>query len=134
MSDDLQKGIERLARELHSVPARSLRRALRENSNGADRSMRRRLDVLLTEVAELHRSLVDVAHDLFVLAGQEDFAREVLDAQDELVNALDGARTSTRVCKGCGCTDANACHGGCGWASATMCTRCKARLTGKKNG
>lgn len=29
-----------------------------------------------------------------------------------------------RVCRGCGCTDAMACPGGCSWVEDDLCSRC----------
>jgi hypothetical protein len=28
------------------------------------------------------------------------------------------------TCVGCGCTEGNACEGGCVWATPTLCSRC----------
>jgi hypothetical protein len=30
----------------------------------------------------------------------------------------------TRVCRVCGCTDQNACAGGCGWIEPDLCSLC----------
>ena len=39
---------------------------------------------------------------------------------------LAGVSPFSGVCSGCGCTDDNACEGGCIWANgeATLCSRC----------
>jgi hypothetical protein len=33
-------------------------------------------------------------------------------------------------CMFCGCTDDNACPGGCSWVEPNVCSRCKDRVTG----
>jgi hypothetical protein len=47
--------------------------------------------------------------------------REALEAPDgsPRVPSLLG-----QVCRDCGCTDDNACEGGCGWAKPDLCTAC----------
>lgn len=62
-----------------------------------------------------------------LLAQSDALVNERLDAiADEL--ALSPERTiidgRQRVCRGCGCTDARACPGGCYWAAPGLCSRC----------
>jgi hypothetical protein len=134
LTGEPRKMVERIAGALHFAPAKATRAALREYPDGNDRSLRRDRDLLAQEVLELRAALIDAAHDLFVLAGAEHHARELAMNFGDLKAALDEARKARTVCKGCGCTDSNACPGGCSWATRDLCSRCKARREGKKNG
>lgn len=129
-----RQALERLAREVHTTPARALRAALREEPDGYDQSLRRQRDVLAAEVLELQNALVDIAHDLFELAGAPHIADEINRTRPELVSVLDAARSSARICHGCGCTEFNACPQGCSWSSpgSQLCTRCAARRNPKR--
>jgi hypothetical protein len=129
ITGNAREALERLAKEVHTTPARALRVALREQPDGSDQSLRRQRDVLSAEVLELQNALIDVAHDLFELVGAEATAAAINGNRVELVSVLEAARSSERICRGCGCTECNACPGGCSWASpgSDLCTRCAAR-------
>jgi hypothetical protein len=134
LTGESRKQLEQIATALHFAPSKATRAALREYPDGDDQTLRRQCDLLSQEIHELQAWVVNLAHDLFVLAGAEPHAREVGFNFGQLIVALDEARRSRRVCKGCGCTDSNACPGGCSWATRDLCSRCKARREGKKNG
>ena len=50
----------------------------------------------------------------------------------ELIITSKQRRLAPGRCAGCGCTEMDACEGGCGWADdgKTLCTRCLTRLDG----
>ena len=128
------KTIERVARFIHSAPARALREGLRQHPEGEDTSHERRIEVLYAELVALELACVDVARDLFELLGAEDVANGVHRSRDELLDMLDAARVSRRVCEGCGCTEFNACPNGCHWAKDDLCSRCADRTNRKRTG
>lgn len=53
-------------------------------------------------------------------------------SRDRLMAGMDGAHAATAfgavqlpmMCRSCGCTDEDACDGGCGWAGNGLCTSC----------
>lgn len=45
-------------------------------------------------------------------------------ADDGMPRHVDLNPLGIRQCTACGCTDDDACQGGCGWASATLCSTC----------
>ena len=48
----------------------------------------------------------------------------VVDPASELVAASSVTGSAVPACRGCGCTDAQACPGGCWWAEVDLCSRC----------
>lgn len=48
----------------------------------------------------------------------------VVDPASDLVAASSVAGGSVPACRGCGCTDAQACPGGCWWAELDLCSQC----------
>ena len=123
--------IDDLAHELHLAPAAALRDALREHADASNRSKDRLLAILGYEIHRLQTTCVDVAAALFELAGARGVADDVRDGAGELCDMLDAARVSTRICVGCGCTEFNACPGGCSWVGRDLCSRCHGRAKGK---
>jgi hypothetical protein len=50
---------------------------------------------------------------------EEKFVRIVRATYDDYLK-----RSAVRACRVCGCTDAQACPGGCSWAGADLCSAC----------
>ncbi|MGH8748827.1 MAG: hypothetical protein ACREU5_06945 [Burkholderiales bacterium] len=123
-----------VAKRIHAAPSRALRAALREHSDGDDRSQRRLVAVMAAEIVALQHACVDAAMALFDALGMPDVAQGVDDGRDELVDVMNAARVSRRICTGCGCTEFNACPGGCSWATEELCSRCAARPRKRKSG
>lgn len=67
-------------------------------------------------ILRLERDPVTGLDDLVDVEDEDEFERAALTA--------DAALHGQRYCHGCGCTDDNACAGGCSWASETHCSQC----------
>lgn len=62
------------------------------------------------------------------LDGYADWAiKEMRDSLTAALAHLVGDSVTPRTCKVCGCTDAEACPGGCSWAQPAICSTCANR-------
>lgn len=126
--------VDDVARRIHEAPSRAVRLALRAHSDGSDNSIHRRIKILEDNVMALEQECVEAAIALQELLGRPRLAAAIDDHRYELRDVMHAARIATRVCTGCGCTEFNACPGGCSWSSATedLCTRCAGRKRAKR--
>lgn len=62
---------------------------------------------------------LQVPERIALLAEERDALREQLDQANEELEGLRGP-----ACRVCGCTELEACEGGCGWAAPYLCTEC----------
>jgi hypothetical protein len=124
MKESEEDKIHDLAIELDEIVGVATRAGLKKYPNSKDESDARGLKLREAVIDELEWRLLEVAADLFELAGDRDAAHEVRGTIAATMNATEDARNATRVCDGCGCTDALACPNGCQWVGDHLCSRC----------
>lgn len=124
LDEDLDEQLEAFASRIHMAPSRALRAALQKNPDGRDHSAKRRIAVLEAEVEGLQMACVEAAISLALVRGAEATAAAIHKHRRELVEVMGFARVSERVCRGCGCTETNACPKGCDWVERDLCSSC----------
>jgi hypothetical protein len=70
----------------------------------------------------MNRSTIQLLHET---DDDDDWGYEM---DDELeLAALSGVQDAAPRCRGCGCTEGQACEGGCIWATEDLCSACVRR-------
>lgn len=59
-----------------------------------------------------------------MLAQSDELVNERLTAIADEMTPVASVVGGRRRCRGCGCTDARACAGGCYWVGDDLCSRC----------
>lgn len=82
------------------------------------------------EAERLKEEARKLAESMAVNSDEEADKRErrEVDGEDDQVDVTDGVRT----CRGCGCTDEEACEGGCTWIAEDVCSGCEHELAKAK--
>jgi len=97
---------------------------------GAHKEILYQIADALKDQSKMPTALHDVKYYLLKYAG--DHIQNIADAGAEEIPALlrqiDNALEISMKCKYCGCTDDNACEGGCSWVAKDVCSKCASEL------
>ena len=97
---------------------------------GAHKGLLYQIADALKDQSKMPTALYDAKYYLLKYAG--DHIQNIADAGAEEIPALlrqiDNALEISMKCKYCGCTDDNACEGGCSWVAKDVCSKCAAKL------